>query len=113
MAKAIYCLKILIFRDQFPEITESEVNGLLEVSGFIINCYSRFWFNADKAEQAPVNDLEFLRKLESYKTINTKLAEKAISKFINHVYYLNALFDDRIDDESKAKLSERMCLRRK
>lgn len=116
MAKIIYSLKILIFRDQFPEITESEINGLLEIAGFIIKCYSRFWFNADKAEQAPVNDLEFLRKLESYKTININIAEKAISKFINHLYYLNeecvgfALFDDRVDSETKAKLSEKMCL---
>lgn len=115
-AKAIYSIQILMFRDQFPEITESEVNGLIEVVGFITKCYSSFWFNADKPEQAPVNDLEFIRKLERYKTINIKIAEKAISKFINHLYYLNdecvgfALFDDRIDDETKANLSERMCL---
>lgn len=116
MAKAIYCLKILMFQNQFPEITECDVNGLIEVAGFIIKCYSPFWFNADKTEQAPLNDIEFIRKLENYKSINKKISEKAITKFINHLYYLSdecvgfALFDDRLDKETKVVLAEKMCL---
>lgn len=116
MAKAIYCLKILMFRNQFPNITEPELKGLTEVAGFIIKCYAISWFNAHKAEQAAVNDIEFLRCLENYKSVNTKISEKAISKFINHLYYLSeecvgfALFDDRINTETKAVLIEKMCL---
>lgn len=63
-----------------------------------------------------MNDIEFLRCLENYKSVNTKISEKAISKFINHLYYLSeecvgfALFDDRINTETKAQLIEKMCL---
>lgn len=114
MAKAIYCLKILIFRNQFPEITEIKVIGLIEVAGFVIMCYSVFWFNAEKADQAPLNDIDFLKNLENYKKINHNIAEKAISKFLNHLYYMNeecvgfALLDDRIDFETKAKLATKI-----
>ena len=73
IAKAIYCLKILIFRKQFCELTENETKGLIEVAGFIIKCYPFSWFNATKTAQAPVNDLIFFKKLENYKSINTKI----------------------------------------
>lgn len=114
MAKGIYCLKILMFRNQFPEITELEINGLVEVTGFVIKCYAFFWFNSDKAEQAPLNDILFLRNLEDYKKINAQIADRAITKFINHLYYLNeecvafSLFDDRIDFETKNKMSKKI-----
>lgn len=61
MAKTIYCLKIIIFRNQFPEITDLEINGLIEVAGFIVTCYSIFWFDSDKAHKAPINDIMFLK----------------------------------------------------
>lgn len=116
MAKAIYCLKIIIFRNQFPEMTDSEINGLIEVAGFIVKCYSQFWFDSHKANMAAFNDLTFLKKIDNYKIINQKISEKAISKLLNHLYYLNeecvgfALFDDRISYETKAKLVAKMSI---
>lgn len=116
MAKAIYCLKIVIFRHQFSDITDLEINGLIEVAGFIVSCYSIFWFDSNKADKAALNDIMFLRKLENYKAINQNIADKAISKVLNHLFYLNeecvgfCLFDDRIDDVTKGKLVDKMTL---
>lgn len=106
MAKAItiYCLEIVIFRNQFSEITDLEINGLIEVAGFIVSCYSVFWFKSNKADKTALNDIMFLRKLEKYRTIIQNIADKAISKMLNHLNYLNeecvgfCLFDERIDD---------------
>lgn len=52
--------------------------------------------------------------MENYKSSNTKIAEKAISKFLNHLYYLNeecvglALFDNRINAATKTELIQKM-----
>lgn len=57
-----------------------------------------------------------MKKLENYKTINKDIADKAISKILNHLYYLNeecvgfCLFDERINAETKAKLVAKMSV---
>lgn len=49
-----------------------------------------------------------------YKAFNRNIADKAISKILNHLYYLNeecigfAIFDDRIDAEIKTKMVKKM-----
>lgn len=54
--------------------------------------------------------------MQTYKSINISVAEKAISKFLNHLYYLNeecvgfSLFDDRINAESKTKMAEKLLM---
>lgn len=114
--KAIYCLKILIFRNEFQLMSDSEINGLIEVAGFIVKCYAVYWFDANKAEKAALNDLEFLKKLENYKIFNKNIADIAITKIINHLYYLSeecvgfSLFDDRIDNATKCKLLAKMSV---
>lgn len=114
MAKAIYSLKMVIFRNQLTDLTDAEVNGLLEVCGFIIKVYSVFWFDSHKPEKAALNDLRFLKKIVEYKAFNRNIADKAISKILNHLYYLNeecigfAIFDDRIDAEIKTKMVKKM-----
>lgn len=116
MAKAIYSLKIVIFRNQFPEVTDFEISALIEVTGFIVSCYSNFWFDSNKADKAALNDIMFLRKLENYKRVNQNIADKAISKVLNHLYYLSeecvgfSLFDERIDNITKSKLVAKMSV---
>jgi len=51
-----------------------------------------------------------LRKLVSYKDINPSIANVAIKKFCNHLWYLNeesvmfSIFDERISIEDKRKI---------
>lgn len=91
-------------------------NGLIEVAGFIIKCYTIYWFDANKADKAALNDLAFLRKLDNYQIINNKIADTAIRKILNHLYYLSeecvgfALFDDRIDSGTKCRLLAKMSV---
>lgn len=111
MAKAIYCLKIFMFKQQYKLIPREE-SAIKEICCFIIICYAEQWFNCMNAIEAPLNDIIFLKKLVSYKNINKKIAEVAIKKFINHLWYLNdecilfSLFDERIKIEEKRKMVE-------
>ena len=58
MAKAIYAIKIVLFRRQFtlpPELLE----GLASVALFVAVVYGKFWFQAPLAHLAAFNDLIF------------------------------------------------------
>ena len=106
MAKAIYCIKILLFSDQF-KMTTREQNSLDEVCCFIVKCYIQEWITAPNPVTAPMNDMLFLNKPKNY---NGKL-EVAIRKCINHLWYLNeecavfSIFDDRINNETKQRMA--------
>lgn len=87
MCKAIYCLKILIFQNQFLT-TKTEMKGWKIICYFIIKCYVEFWFRSTNAIKTPYKDiLLFLKKLKSYKEDNKQVAELAIKKFVNHLWY--------------------------
>lgn len=61
MAKAIYSLKIFLFRDQF-HLTSQEKSGLRDVCVFIIHIYQRAWFTASNPVTAPNNDFILMKK---------------------------------------------------
>ncbi|KAL4132318.1 hypothetical protein QTP88_009490 [Uroleucon formosanum] len=88
MAKAIYCLKIYIFRNEF-KLT---------------------WFKAPTAAAAPYQDLLFIQKLYNYSSIDNNISRVAMNKFRNHLWYLTpeavalAFFDKSISIESKRKM---------
>ncbi|KAL4142842.1 hypothetical protein QTP88_005236 [Uroleucon formosanum] len=69
MAKATYCIKILLFSDQF-KITTREQNSLDEVCCFLVKCYIQEWITASNPVTAPMNDL-FLKKLKNYNDPST------------------------------------------
>lgn len=113
MAKAIYSLKLFIFKNQF-KLNSREETSLKDICCFIVKCYVQAWFSSPKAIEAPINDILFLRKLEAYKLHNKKIANMAIKKIINHLWYLNpecvsfSLFDDRLDINTKRKMAEKI-----
>ncbi|XP_050526437.1 uncharacterized protein LOC126897076 [Daktulosphaira vitifoliae] len=113
MAKAIYCLKIFLFKNQF-KLDSREETSLKDICCFIVKCYVQAWFSSPKAIEAPFNDILFLRKLESYKLQNKKIADVALKKITNHLWYLNpecitfSLFDNRIDYNTKRKMAEKI-----
>lgn len=88
MAKAIYSLKKIIFRDQFS-LSDSETDGIRSICLFIINVYIKVWFNAPKATLAPIQDLQLLKTLINYEKIDGDISKVALSKCINHLWYLN------------------------
>lgn len=113
MAKAIYCIKIFLFRHQFhTKATESQ--KIKDLRLFIVFCYSEAWFSAADSIKAPVNDIYFLRKLNDLKEINPELAEVAINKFINHLWYLNeecvafSIFNVEIKAEERRQMAKKI-----
>lgn len=101
MAKAIYCLKIFLYRDQF-HLTVSEETSILQLCIFIVKLYIKAWYTAPFAHLAPYHDLLFLKKIILFKEINRDIADAALLKFKNHMWYLSAeasafaFFDDNI-----------------
>ena len=72
------------------------------------------WFCATSAIEAPSNDINFLKELVKYKNNDKVLAEQAIHKFINHLWYLSeecaafSIFDERISDEIRGKMAKKL-----
>ncbi|KYM94609.1 hypothetical protein ALC62_14760 [Cyphomyrmex costatus] len=109
MAKAIYCLKLFIFKDElFKNARKSrEVTELRQICIFIVLFYVKIWFTAFNAFQAPLNDLTLIQDLIRFKCINSQVANAALTKLRNHIWYFNetlaalAFFDSRISVECK------------
>lgn len=104
---------MFIFKQQF-QVVPREESAVKDICCFIIKCYAQQWFSCMNAIEAPLNDIIFLNKLILYKSINKKIADVAIKKFINHLWYLNdecvilSLFDDRIQIEDKRKMARKL-----
>ncbi|KYN06617.1 hypothetical protein ALC62_02431 [Cyphomyrmex costatus] len=106
MAKTIYCLKIYLFRKQFP-ITKSELAALRQFNIFTVGIYLKNWYTCQNATLAPVNDLQLMKDLLEYKTVNTKVSEIAFATMSRHTWYLSeklialAFFDSSVPVEIK------------
>lgn len=113
MAKAIYSLKLYIFKDQF-KLNSKEEKALKDICCFIVKCYVQAWFSSPNAIEAPLNDILFLKKLDEYKLYNKRISDVALKKIINHLWYLNpecvafSIFDDRVDNSTKLKMAEKI-----
>ena len=59
MAKALYALKIYLFRDQL-RLTSHETRGVCDVCIFVVRIYVRAWFTAPDAIAVPYHDIEFM-----------------------------------------------------
>lgn len=111
MSKAIYCLKIYFFQDQF-KLTQKERSGISDICLFIVKLYIKAWFNAPYANKAPFLDLELCKELIEYKNIDKEISEVSRNKLINHLWYLNpanvslSFFDDEISVVTKRAMVE-------
>lgn len=111
MAKAIYSLKMFLFRREF-ELTARETNNLREICMFVVLFYIKAWFTSTSAVLAPKQDLELMQKLILYKEQNLSVSQAAIAKLCDHLWYLNedlavfALFDKDVPVEIKRRMVE-------
>ncbi|XP_076298843.1 uncharacterized protein LOC143217957 [Lasioglossum baleicum] len=112
MAKAIYCLKIYLFRKEFT-LTSKEVTGIRDICIFLANLYLKAWIRAPFAIEAPRQDLEFLQNLYAYHQ-NEIISCTALKKLINHLWYLApetaalSCFDSAVPHETKIHMVEAM-----
>lgn len=116
LAKALYTLKMYLFRDQI-ELPKLDLEGLKEICLFIISAYQFYWFTANKPHLAASNDLKFIQTLSSSKVICSKICEAALDKISSHFTYLSegliamALFDDDLPVETKNKIRHAMKIK--
>lgn len=109
MSKAIYSLKIYIFRNSFA-LTSAQKKGLFDLCQFIVFIYVKAWFTSPLAVKAPSGDLEFFKKLWSYKDIDSEIADKGLYKFKNHLWYISpeasalSFFDKTLSIDTKRKM---------
>lgn len=62
MSKAIYCLKIFIFRNQYL-VDKQELDKFRAVCIFIVRLYAKAWFTTTNTIEAPTSDLQFIKHL--------------------------------------------------
>lgn len=104
IAKAIYSLKIWMFRSQF-QLTARECRGLSDLNIFITKIYIKFWFLAPVAPKAAWNDLQLLQQLHSFP--HRDISEATSRKLAGQLWYLSedlilfALFDQDVDINTK------------
>lgn len=109
MSKAIYCLKIFLFRDQF-HLTARELKALRDISVFIVKLYIKVWFGCTKSIECANQDLNFLRAAHEFSYIDKTISEAVIGKMMNHLWYLTAdtvglaFFDSNVSLETKRKM---------
>lgn len=116
MEKAIYCLKIFIFRKQFLVDNKVEESKYRDVCIFIIRVYVRAWFCAPYAALAPKQDLEFIKSLYNYRSIDQNISERTVKIFSNHMWYLTpelvalSFFDHNLSYEEKIEMCKALEL---
>lgn len=109
MAKAIYSLKMFLFRGQF-HLNARETKGLRDMCIFLIRIYVKVWFGCTNAVAAPNQDLEFIKTVIRYADFDNAVSQVILNKMKNHFWYLSvemvalALLDTKVSLEEKRKM---------
>lgn len=112
MSKAIYSLKMFLFRKQ--SLMKSEENILRDICIFIVRLYVKFWFGCSHAIKAPNQDLQFIKNAIAYEKIDHNISVAVVNKFANHLWYLSdeaaglAFFDENVPVEVKREMVQRI-----
>lgn len=84
MAKAIYSLKIWIFRGQF-QLTLREEKALWELVIFVLRIYVKNWISCPVAVTASLNDLILLKDLLAYSSVHQGISKAVSTKLAGHL----------------------------
>jgi hypothetical protein len=115
MAKAIYALKIFLFREQF-NLTVTENKGITDLCLFVSLVYGKFWHEAPLAIRAPFSDLRLISALNKYMSTQASVATVALKALYRHLWYLAedlvglAIFDPRVDSAVKVRMVQNLKL---
>lgn len=110
MAKGIYCIKMFLYR-KYLRLNLTEFDGLRDVTIFIVTLYVKAWFSTTRAAEAPNNDLNFLKALAGYASIDEIVSKRLVKRFCAHLWYLSgeavalALFDPNVHCDIKQKIA--------
>ena len=111
MAVAIYIFKMFAFGVQM-KYDSSRMSDLQQLVQFISLYYVKPWFEAPLLVDAPINDLLLIKDLQLCPDV--KIAEVALSKLKNHLWYLTeevaplALMSSKLSISDKIKISKKI-----
>lgn len=107
MARAIYALKLYLFRNEVPDLDPEFLCSLRRFCLFVSVVYMKFWNWSSIAEDAPLNDIQFLKELDGYREIDSEIAAVALEAFQRHLWYLSdelillSLFSKKVSAQEK------------
>lgn len=108
MAKAIYCIKMFLFREEFD--LGAEECGIRDICIFLAHLYVRAWTFAPNAAEAPCQDLKFIQDLHTYAKIDENISRVALNKMCNHLWYLvpetaaMSFFNSKLSVDTRRKM---------
>jgi len=82
MVKAIFCLKIYLFRKQI-KVSTKEQDALFNICQFVALLYAKYWHEAPLATKAPRNDQAFISHLMQFP--NRLVADVALKAIKRHL----------------------------
>ena len=112
-AFGIYINKALAFSDQLEFDKETAV-ALTRVAKFITTLYVPYYISASSGCDAPVNDLEMIKRLHKYSNTDPEVAESVLAVLCRHTWYLHvetipfALFSKMLTIDEKTRLAARL-----
>jgi len=119
MARAIYCIKMWLFRNEYLLQQRSGTSRGLSSSDrfwshlkrvclFVTCVYVKYWFQSPSSTGAPRNNLNLVQLLNQYP--DRDVANAALTAFGRHLWYLSellvgfAFFDEALSAEEKRKM---------
>ena len=106
MAKGLYCLKMLCFREQ-SSMNAHELQAMKRIGLFTTTLYLKAWYTAPVAYDAPYNDLGLLQQLKTFDGVDSHIAQGALHKLKCHLWHLSevlaalSLFSDKVFSDEK------------
>lgn len=113
MAKAIYLLKMFIFRDQFG-FGPGNFDKIRDMCIFLVTLYVKIWFGCTNGITAANQDLQFIKDAIAYAAIDKSISAAILLKMTNHLWYLAeelmamAFYDNSVSTEEKKKMVENL-----
>ena len=104
MSKAIYSLKMYLCRDPFG-LKKTEIENFKCICQFIVFVYLKPWYTSTLAIAAPNNDLNLIKSLLNYKVIDESIAEVALQKLKNYLWYLVSDFCQLLNPRLKCRMA--------
>lgn len=95
-------------------MSKKEENALRRIIIYTIRFHIKAWFTSTNAITAPNHDLNFMKSIYKYQTIDPEISKLAVKKFSNHLWYLSdetialALFDPRVALNEKREMAKQL-----
>ena len=108
MAKAIYVLKIFLFRKEYA-LSPTEVAACRDICIFLAGMYVKVCFTAPLAAKPPNEDLQYLKEIAAYATKDSQISTVILEKLSGHLWYLvpktaALAFCDQVNPAAKKNL---------